>query len=167
MIELNNLQVRTATTKDKPVLLLYEQMIIQAEREFDKNIKEDPVHYYDLDWLLQSDEARVVVVEHDHQIVGTGYAKMVLAKEEYKYKAYSYLGFMCVHPDFRGQGINSLVINDLIQWSLDKGLTEIRLEVYDNNIQAIKAYEKAGFVPHVLDMRYTKTPNNNVLRNET
>ena len=36
---------------------------------------------------------------------------------------------------------------------LSQNVTELRLDVYINNIAAIKAYEKAGFTSHMIEMR--------------
>jgi ribosomal protein S18 acetylase RimI-like enzyme len=40
-----------------------------------------------------------------------------------------------------------------MRWAKERGLTEVRLEVYSVNQSAIKAYEKAGFTPNLLEMR--------------
>jgi ribosomal protein S18 acetylase RimI-like enzyme len=39
------------------------------------------------------------------------------------------------------------------QWAVEKGQTELRLQVYDANIPAVKAYEKYGFSKNLVDMR--------------
>ena len=43
-----------------------------------------------------------------------------------------------------GQGVNQKIIEALQRWSLEKEITELRLQVYNENTCAIKAYEKAG-----------------------
>lgn len=55
--------------------------------------------------------------------------------------------------EYRGQGVNSKVMETLKAWSLSHGVTEIRLEVYAQNNAALKAYLKSGFKPHVMEMR--------------
>ncbi len=60
---------------------------------------------------------------------------------------------MYVKPEYRGKGINKLILEELINWSKDRGISEIRLEVYYDNEPAVKAYEKAGFESHILLMR--------------
>jgi hypothetical protein len=47
------------------------------------------------------------------------------------------------------------VIEALRAWSQARGITELRLDVYSDNTRAIRAYEKAGFIPHLLHMRRT------------
>jgi len=60
---------------------------------------------------------------------------------------------MFVKPEFRGQGINKKILQELKNLALEKGITELRLDVYDENYSAIKAYEKAGFKKHLITMR--------------
>ena len=57
----------------------------------------------------------------------------------------------------RGKGINGLLINDLKQWAINRGLYEMRLTVYDGNQSAIRAYVKAGFERHIVEMRFRVT----------
>ena len=63
------------------------------------------------------------------------------------------MGMMYVLPEFRGQGINKKIIDGLIAWGKTQGVTEFRLEVYTENEGAIRAYQKAGFSKHMVEMR--------------
>ena len=145
--------IRPAEVTDINTLLEFERGIIEAERPFDGTLKGGEIHYYDLLELIKSPKAEVVVALVDREIVGSGYAKIILAKPYQKFEEYAYLGFMYVKPDFRGHGVNQRLINQLIQWSRKNGMTEIRLEVYSDNIAAQKAYSKIGFKPNMLEMR--------------
>ena len=60
---------------------------------------------------------------------------------------------MFVEPEYRGQRINQLIVDGLIQWSRSKGVYEIILDVYDGNTAAIRAYEKVGFEKNLVQMR--------------
>ena len=62
---------------------------------------------------------------------------------------------MFVLPEHRGKGIAKKIIEKLKIWATSKNLTEMRLTVYDDNHQAIKAYEKAGMKKHIIEMRMT------------
>ena len=145
--------IRTATLEDLPVLLAFEQEIIKAERPFDVTIKEDPVSYYDLGQMIQDSKARVVVAELDGKIVASGYAIPKKARHYLDHEWYAYLGFMYTDENYRGRGINALVVEALKQWSVENGFKEIRLTVYSDNLPAIKAYEKVGFKKHIIEMR--------------
>lgn len=145
--------VRTAAPNDLGVLLEFEQGIITAERPMDSTLAPDPISYYDIAELIHSDDAAVIVVEHDSKVIASGYAKKKKALDYLDHDYYSYLGFMYTDPEFRGMGVNKLIIDGLRDWSISKGLKEIRLTVYDDNLGAIKAYEKVGFKKHIIEMR--------------
>ena len=147
---------RSAALSDLGALLEFEQGIITAERPYDPTLRKGQINYYDLGELIVSEKAEVIVVEHNGKIVSSGYATIKKARHYLDHKEYAYLGFMYTHPDFRGRGLNRRVIDALKTWSKAKGLTEIRLTVYDDNAAAIKAYEKVGFKKHLIVMRLEK-----------
>ena len=153
--------LREATGADLPVLLQFEQDLIAYERPFAPNLKKGKISYYDLAAYIADPAIRVIVAEVEGQVVGSGYA---LIRENKAYKApqhYVYLGFMYVIPEYRGQGINGLIMIDLIHWGKAQGHTEVQLEVYAENESAIKAYAKAGLVPEILTMRSNNIPPEN------
>lgn len=147
------IEIRKAKESEIDTLLEFEQSIIEVERTFDNTLKNNKIHYYDLIELINSDSAAVLVAVHNNEIIGSGYAKILPAKNYQKYQEYAYLGFMYVKPQFRGQEINRQILNKLIDWARDKNLVEVRLEVYDENLPAKSAYLKAGFKANLLEMR--------------
>lgn len=147
------LKIRQAQENEIDVLLEFEQGIVAAERPYDETLKEGEFHYYDLLELIKSAEAEVLVAAIGNQIVGSGYAKIVDAKPYQKYAKYVHLGFMYVRPEYRGQGINKLILEALTNWAKEQKISEVRLQVYDQNESAKKAYSKAGFKPNLLEMR--------------
>jgi GNAT superfamily N-acetyltransferase len=60
---------------------------------------------------------------------------------------------MFVHPDYRGKGVNKKIMDVLKKWALSQNVKELRLQVYCDNVSAIKAYEKIGFSKHMIEMR--------------
>jgi len=46
-----------------------------------------------------------------------------------------------------------LIMEVLLQWCKKRNIHEIRLDVYDVNDPAIRAYEKVGFSKHMIHMR--------------
>lgn len=151
-----NIIVREARPGDLPTLLKFEQGIIRSERPYDETLTPDNFHYYDLAERLKDPAAAVIVAEIDGNVVGSGSAVIRDGKDYYAFKQYAFLGFMYVEQEYRGQGVNQLIIEKLIDWSHQKGLTEIRLQVYDDNVPAVKAYEKAGFKKILTEMRLTR-----------
>ncbi len=144
---------RTATETDLPVLLEFEQGIIGFERPYNPTLKPDPISYYDIGELIAAENAEVVVALDGDLIIASGYAKEIVAAEYISPRKHCFLGFMYVRPEYRGQGINKLIIDDLTTWGRERGLTEMRLQVYSENHGAIRAYEKVGFSGLLLEMR--------------
>lgn len=60
---------------------------------------------------------------------------------------------MYVEPEYRGLGINKLVMENLIEWSKEQGVLDFYLDVYDGNDAAIRAYEKVGFSKSLVEMK--------------
>lgn len=147
------MKIRTATLSDITILREFEQGVINYERPFALNLKETPITYYNLEELIQRDDATLKVAVVDDKIVGSGYALIKDAKSYKTPEQFVYLGFMYVTPNFRGKGINQQLIEALINWAKSKGITEAYLDVYADNKSALKAYDKIGFEPYLLNMR--------------
>lgn len=145
--------IREAKIEELEILLEFEQGIVVAERPMNPCLKDGEIHYYDLAKLVESDSCGVFVAELDGELIASGYALEKEAKDYLKHEKYAYLGFMYVKPEHRGKGVNQKILDALLDWAKRRNLTEIRLEVYSENASAIKAYEKAGFEPHLLEMR--------------
>lgn len=152
---MNQIETRIATINDLPTLLKYEQAIIAVERPFDDGLAPDPISYYNLESLITSSEAEVIVACEGNNIVGAGYVQKRKADDYYTYQYYAYFGFMYVEPICRGLGVNQLIVNNLKEWAVGKELTHCKLTVYSNNDAAIKAYIKAGFNPQIIEMTAT------------
>ena len=147
------IKIRHAVLDDLPILLEFEQDLINTERPMDTDLRLDHIQYYDLEALIQSPNAAMLVAEVDQQIVGCGYAKIRASKAWHNHDRHCYLGFMYTLPQFRGKCINEKVMDALFQWSRSKGIHNVSLEVYENNPPAIKAYEKVGFDSRLIEMR--------------
>jgi len=145
--------VRKATLYDMETLLRFEQGVIKAERPFDITLKPGTIHYYDIEEMIKASHIELVVAELNGKIVGSGYARLEEAKPYLRHARHAYLGFMYVDPDYRGRGVNQKIIEALRTWSLSQNVSEMRLDVYFKNDNAIRAYEKAGFTKHMVEMR--------------
>ena len=161
-----NIVYREATLEDLDVLKTFEQGVIAAERPFNSSIMPDPVTYYDIAQLIESEDSVIVVAVCENSvnevlnesIVASGYAMIRPSRPYFDHKFHAYLGFMYVHPDFRGVGINQEIIAYLSEWSQRKGMKYAYLDVYAENTGAIRAYEKAGFEPSIVNMKLKLEP---------
>jgi GNAT superfamily N-acetyltransferase len=149
----NEIMIRKAVPADLETLLGFEQGIAEAERPMDSTLKEGEIHYYDLAQLIAAENVHLIVAELNGELLGGGYAEIRDAKDYLKHRRYAHLGFMYVKPEHRGKGVNQLILESLKAWCIGRGIFELRLEVYDSNIPAIRAYEKAGFTKNLVEMR--------------
>jgi len=153
---MTEIKIRTAQAEDLPLLLTFEQGVVEEERPFNADINEENVRYYDLNDLLTSEQASLMVAEHQGRVVGSGYVQLRQSKDYFKHDRHAYLGFMYVLPDYRGQGINKMIIKQLMAWSTAQGVNDFSLEVYAGNNSAIRAYEKLGFEPSIIEMKLSR-----------
>jgi GNAT superfamily N-acetyltransferase len=145
--------IRTATLADVAVLREFEQGIIAAERPFDPTLADDPIRYYNIPALIESASAEMVVAEREGRAIGCGHAQIRIAEPYLAHREYAHVGLIYVCPEERGQGVSLLIIAALEAWARSRGIDEVRLEVYADNAAAVRAYEKAGFVQHMIVMR--------------
>jgi len=145
------MQIREATKEDIPVLLEFEQGVVSAERPFAPQIK-GHANYYDLGDLMASPKSCLVVAEENGKLVGSGYVQIRKSEDYYEHEEHAYIGFLYVHPDFRGKGIIGKVEKFLADWAHARGITQADLEVYCENLAAVRAYEKAGYAPYTQRM---------------
>ena len=150
---MDQMVVRRASLADVKTLRLFEQGVITTERPFDGTLKNGLIHYYDLEAMIAADHIEILVAELHNQLIGSGYARIEEAKPYLQHKKHAYLGFMYVIPECRGKGVNQKIIEALKQWAIQQNITELRLDVYNDNLPAIKAYEKTGFKRHMIEMR--------------
>lgn len=145
--------IRKATIDDLPDLLRFQTGVVEFERPFDPTIKLGEVQYYDLEEMIAAAHIELLVAESHSQVIGSGYARIERSEEYLKHDRHAYLGFMYVEPAHRGKGVNKKIIEALKEWVFSQNVTEVRLEVYLKNSGAVRAYEKAGFTSHLLEMR--------------
>ena len=149
-------QFRPATLDDIEQLKSFEQAVISAERPFNSAIKANGAYYYDLDELIASDNSLLLILEDDGNSIATGYVKIEKSKPSFQHSYHGYLGFMYVLPEYRGQGLNKLMINELISWAQNKDVQDFYLDVYSGNQAAINAYQKLGFQSSMIEMKLHK-----------
>lgn len=150
---MDNIIIRKARPADLETLLTFEQGVISAERPFDSTLKTGHTHYYDIEKMITATDVELVVAESNGELLASGYARIENAKPYLQHVQHAYLGFMYVVPAYRGKGINRMILDVLMQWVRTKNISELKLDVYNENASAIKAYEKAGFSWYMINMR--------------
>lgn len=149
----DKITVRKATEQDLVQLKEFEQGVIVAERPFEPQLRGDPIHYYDLNTLIAADNVHLIVAQLGDEIVASGYVRIEKAKPYMRYGFFGYIGFIFVKKEQRGKGIVELILKELEHWTAAQGVNVLHLDVFAGNQSAIKAYEKFGFSPNLVDMR--------------
>ena len=87
---------------------------------------------------LECDNSYVIVAKVDENtIVGFAGLKVILDESD--------IMNIVVKKDFRHNGIGSVLLENLINYSKDLNLKTITLEVNENNLSAIRLYDKFSF----------------------
>lgn len=150
------MHIRPATADDLSTLLEFEQQIIATERPMDPTLIQDrPISYYPIAAYIDANDTEVLVAVDGGSIVGSVYGQIRPRKPFFQTSHLGYIGFMYVEPKHRGQGVSEVLITAITAWFKQQDISEIILHVYAQNPRAIRAYEKAGFVPHLIEMRLT------------
>jgi len=145
--------IRPATLADMATLLRFEQGVVIAERPYDPTIQPGHVRYYDLEEMILAPHIELLIAEEAGQAIGSGYARIEKARHYLNHPMHAYLGFMYVEPSHRGRGVNQMIIAALQEWAKSQHINELVLDVYSDNAPAIRAYEKTGFIRHLIRMR--------------
>jgi GNAT superfamily N-acetyltransferase len=91
------------------------------------------------DWVA-SEDGHLVVAEVDGTVAGLAYVAMVSSREAWSQG-------MRVHPEFRRQGLGTLIGEALWPWAAERGAAVVRLAVEDWNTAAQGQVQGMGFRP--------------------
>jgi ribosomal-protein-alanine N-acetyltransferase len=87
---------------------------------------------------VQNDFARYVVAVSGGKIIGYGGVWIIAGEGQ--------ITNIAVHPDFRGMGTASKILEALIEICRHEAVSDMTLEVRVSNTPAIELYQKYGFV---------------------
>jgi GNAT superfamily N-acetyltransferase len=150
---MNTISIRAANINDLETLLAFEQGVVAAEKPLDIFLGSGTLTYYDIPELITNKNTHLVVAVSNEELVGSGYIKIEDSNSYHKNPEHGYIGFIFVKPSFRGKKISTLILESLKRWAKEKNLKELRLDVYNNNSNAIKSYDSFGFTKSLVNMR--------------
>jgi ribosomal-protein-alanine N-acetyltransferase len=115
------------------------------------NLQTLPEHYSDYFYesLLEELPEAFIVAEIDGKVIG-----YIMCKTEYGFSNFKKLGFVkkghivsvAVLEQHRGKGIGTMLVNESLKGVKMKQCGEMYLEVRCSNNDAVKLYERLGFV---------------------
>lgn len=92
---------------------------------------------------LNFDYSKLESVNDRYKFTINNYIKGLI--DEVKSSEFAYISNVCVHPDYRGKHIGSMMIKQVIDIYRKKCFDEISLDVLADNPSAIKLYQNLGF----------------------
>ena len=142
------MKIRSAKIDDCDAITSLYKQLYDTEKAFDDNL----INEYILDdkqlksirKKIKSRKEIFLVAEMDQKIVGVidGY---IIDSIHYKEKV-SFLEHLCVDKKYRKNRIATELIQEFSHKSKEKGATYIKLYAFEKNSNAIKLYNKLGFV---------------------
>ena len=78
----------------------------------------------------------------DKNVIGT----IGLFSLDDDYREAAWVGWFCVHPDYKGRGIGKKLLEFAIQEAQQRGNTYLRLSTKTENKDAHRLYQRRGFV---------------------
>jgi ribosomal protein S18 acetylase RimI-like enzyme len=127
--EIDNSQLRLATSDDLSELISIEQTCFQVDKLSRRQMK----------YWIQAAHGILLVVEKSQQILA--YGLVILRKGSRSARLYS----IAVMPQARGRKIAQMLLADLERISLSRHRLFMRLEVAQNNNTAIAMYKNMGY----------------------
>ena len=128
----------TIENKLWPVFRLCEEKDLPAVMQLDREAFFDPWSRETWQEELQNKIAIWIVEELGKQVVG--YAGLWIVAGE------AQIMRVAVRKELRNQGLGLALTRALLQKAWDAGVDAITLEVRENNLAALKVYERCGFV---------------------
>ncbi len=123
--------------------ILYEEMAALQP----KYIKKAKQNKYILEDIIKSDASDILTATHGGKIIG-----FALVGEQktppcahVKFYNFAYLSDIVIHPEYRGRGVGTELINSVKQWARDRNLSYVELSVIHENTGAIELYRRQGF----------------------
>lgn len=97
----------------------------------------------DKDVDLNYDYDKLEKVNKRYEFTINNYIKELI--KEVKNAQFAYISNVCVHPDYRGKHVGSMMLKHVIEICKKEYFEEIALDVIADNFGAIKLYQNLGF----------------------
>jgi GNAT superfamily N-acetyltransferase len=127
-----------AIHQERPDTTTARQLIGELEAALEPLYPRASRHGYSVDQLLQQDVAFFVTY---HEGLPAGCGGLQLFGTDY-----AELKRMYVRPSFRSLGLATLMLDALIQYARQHGVSVLRLETGIHQLEAIRLYERYGFL---------------------
>jgi len=147
------IKIRQAGMPDLDILKDFQSKLVEFERPFDPTIKEGHAEYYNLENKLKSSNVLFLIAESGGKPAGCGFGEIMKSVKWSRHKYKGFVSMMFVEEEFRGKGIGGMIVERIVEWFRKKKIKDVRLQAYEENEAAVKAYMKSGFKSHIIEMR--------------
>lgn len=135
--------------------LIIKQMLIQDLEKISDTLLTEFDDFWNVNIFkkeLENPNSYYIIAELDNEIVGFGGLNQILDEMQ--------LNYIATRKDKRNLGIASKILDNLISFANNKNISNITLEVNENNIYAIKLYENFNFKKIGLRKKYYNNTDN-------
>lgn len=147
--------VRKAIKKDIfAISQLYREQFIEMAKLIPDFIKAGDQSTEFLEKTIYEDESDILVYEDNGNIIGF-ILLQAKTRPDFSFMLpgkYCYIMDIIVTENSRGKGYGTALMNSAKSWAKERGCIFINLDVLVNNPDAIRLYEKLGFVPKAQEM---------------
>ncbi len=137
--------IRDANKNDVRELVQMSLELITSELDYDRNLRipsEDELYNF---WnrIINSRRHMVLVAEKEELM---GYAYGWFMRDYFIFrKQRAYLSDVFVKQNFRGMGVGSSLVNELLKVFRENGVKFVYVDVYSRNTHTLKFWKKNGF----------------------
>ena len=147
--------VRKATHNDTPAISdLYREQFREMSKLIPDFIKEGDQSKEFLEKTISDDDSDILVYENDGTVVGF-ILLQAKVRPDFDFMLpgkYCYVMDVIVTEAHRNKGFGAALMNSAKDWAKEQNCSFINIDVLVNNPEAIKLYEKLGFIPKAQEM---------------
>ena len=147
--------IRKATCDDIPTIAeLYREQFREMSKLIPDFIKEGNQSIDFLEKTISNDDSDILVYKNNGIVVGF-ILLQAKARPDFDFMLpgkYCYIMDIIVTEAHRNKGFGTALMNSAKEWAKEQNCSFINLDVLVNNPEAIKLYEKLGFIPKAQEM---------------
>ena len=147
--------VRKATKNDIPAIaVLYREQFREMAKLIPDFIKEEDQSIEFLEETILEENSYILVYEDKGNVIGF-ILLQAKTRPDFPFMLpgkYCYIMDIIVTQSCRGNGFGTALMNSAKSWAKEHDCSFINLDVLVNNPDAIRLYEKLGFVPKAKEM---------------
>ena len=151
-LENSSLIIRDAEPKDAEEIIIMVKQVMKESGFFPHTAEEFNITVdHEIEYMKST--ALFLLAEIDGKIVGSA----TLDRSDLKKLEHNVTFGITILKEYCGLGIGSILMEKVIEWTKSEGVEKIELEVFENNISAIKLYNKFGFLEEGRRKKMIKT----------